>query len=176
MKINIGSKNPTKVAAVKNVLLGHELFEGAIIKAIEVDIEEFGHPKTLEDTIRGAEQRAKQAFVDCTYSIGLEGGMIEAPQAKSGYFETTVCAVFDGKRFHLGLGPSFEWPTKVVELIFKGYDGSQAFKEAGLTDHEKIGTAEGSIYLLTHGKVNRTKLNESALIMALIHLENSDHY
>lgn len=64
----------------------------------------------------------------------------------------------------------------MVELILKGYDGSQAFKQLGLTDHQKIGTAEGGIHVLTHGKINRTKLNELAVTMALIHLENPDHY
>jgi inosine/xanthosine triphosphatase len=176
MIINVGSKNPTKLAAVNNVISGHKLFSGAETKGVEVDIEEFGHPKTLEETILGAKQRAHQAFKDCTYSFGLESGMFKSKDAKSGYFETTVCAIYDGKQFHLGLSPSFEWPTKMVELILAGSDGSQAFKQIGLTEHKKIGTGEGGIHILTHGKLNRTKLNELAITMALIHLENPEHY
>jgi len=64
----------------------------------------------------------------------------------------------------------------MVKLILDGLDGSQAFKELGLTDHSKIGTAEGAIYILTHGKVNRTQLNELAFTMALLQLENPAHY
>jgi non-canonical (house-cleaning) NTP pyrophosphatase len=102
--------------------------------------------------------------------------MFKAPDTKSGYFETTVCAIFDGERYHMGLAPSFEWPKAMVELILQGYDGSQAFKRLGYTDHHKIGTAEGVIYTLTHGKIDRTKLNELAIMMALIHLENPELY
>lgn len=176
MIVKVGSKNATKVAAVQNILSSHELFPGAVIKPVEVKVEEFGHPKSLEETIDGAKSRARMAFSNCSYSIGLESGLIEVAAAKSGYFETTVCAIYDGKAFHLGLAPSFEWPKSMVELILKGYDGSQAFKQLGLTDHQKIGTAEGGIHVLTHGKINRTKLNELAVTMALIHLENPDHY
>lgn len=45
----------------------------------------------------------------------------------------------------IGMSPSFEWPPKMTELILDGLDGSQAFKELGLTDHVKIGTAHGAI-------------------------------
>ncbi len=176
MIINVGSKNPTKIAAVKNLVVNHKLFKGALVKGVEVTIEEFGHPKTLKDTVLGAKQRAEQSFKNCTYSFGLESGMFKSPGTKSGYFETTVCAIYDGKRFHLGLSPSFEWPAAMVELILEGYDGSQAFKQIGLTKHNKIGAAQGGIHILTHGKLSRTRLNELAIMMALIHLENPDHY
>jgi inosine/xanthosine triphosphatase len=176
MIINIGSKNPTKIAAVTNLVTGHPLFDDVVVKSVEVDIEEFGHPKSLKSTIHGAKQRAKQAFENCSYSFGIESGLLKSPDAKSGYFETTVCAIFDGSHFHIGLAPSFEWPKAMIKLILGGLDGSQAFKEVGLTEHQKIGAAEGSIYILTHGKINRTKLNELAIMMALIHLENPEHY
>lgn len=55
-------------------------------------------------------------------------------------------------------------------------DGSQALKEAGFTNHEKIGTAEGGISIFTHGKMNRKEYNRLAVVMALIHLENKEHY
>jgi inosine/xanthosine triphosphatase len=176
MVINVGSSNPTKIAAVANLVTNHKLFQDTVVNGIEVKIEEFGHPKTLKDTILGAKQRAEYSFRDCSYSFGLESGMFKSPDTKSGYFETTACAIFDGKRFHLGLSPSFEWPAAMVDLILAGSDGSQAFKQIGLTKHQKIGTAEGGIYILTHGKLNRTKLNELAIMMALIHLENPEHY
>jgi len=176
MIINVGSKNPTKIAAVTNLVTNHELFQNAVVEGVDVKIEEFGHPKTLKDTILGAKRRAKQSFKDCSYSFGLEGGMFKSTETKSGYFETSACAIFDGKRYHVGLSPSFEWPVAMTELILKGLDGSQAFKEIGLTKHHKIGTAEGAIHILTRGKLNRTRMNELAIMMALIHLENPEHY
>ena len=176
MIIHIGSKNPTKIQAAENIIKSHELFPNATIKGMDANVEEFGHPKTLKETIKGAKDRAKAVFEGCNFSVGLESGMFTSEDAKSGYFETTACAIYDGKTYHLGLAPSFEWPREMVKLILAGKDGSQAFKEIGLTSEEKIGATQGGLYVLTHGKTNRTKMNELAIMMALIHLENPGHY
>ena len=174
--IHIGSKNQTKIQAAKNIILSNDLFRGAEIVGSDVDVEEFGHPKTIEETIMGAKQRAKAAFKECVLSVGIESGLIVAPQTKAGYLETTACALYDGEQFAIGMAPAFEWPPKVTKMILDGLDGSQAFKATGLTEHEKIGAAEGAIHVLTHGKINRTKLNELAITMALLQFENPDNY
>ncbi len=174
--INVGSLNKTKIAAAENVLLKSDLFRGAKVKGVDIHHEEFGHPKSIEDTIKGAKDRAMAVFEGSDLSVGLEAGLILAPGTKTGYLETTVCALYDGSEFAIGTSPSFEWPQSVTKLILNGLDGSQAFKKVGLTTQEKIGTAEGAIYTLTHGKVTRTNLNELAITMALVRLENPDHY
>jgi inosine/xanthosine triphosphatase len=174
--IHVGSKNQTKIQATENILATSELFKGAIVTGVDVNVEEFGHPKTIEETIRGAKDRAKAAYQGSDLAVGLESGLIEATGTKTGYLETTVCALYDGKYYSIGMAPSFEWPLKMTKLILGGLDGSQAFKEMGLTDHAKIGTAEGAIYTLTQGKINRTKLNELAITMALVQLQNPEHY
>ncbi len=176
MKVNVGSHNQTKINAVKNIFGRSEKFSSAEVQGVDVDIEEFGHPKTLESTIEGAIDRAKQAYKDCDLSVGIEGGLGQVPHSKSGYMEVIACAIYDGKTIHLGLGPSFEWPKEVLKLILSGRDGSQAIREAGLTDHPKLGTANGTIDIFTDGKYNRTQTNELAVAMALIHLEHPDHY
>lgn len=176
MKIKVGSKNKTKVEAVAEVLGKSKLFVGANVVGVEVVTEEFGHPKNLKATIEGAMDRAKQAFVDCNYSFGIEGGLMEVPYSKSGFMEVAACAIYDGKQFHLGLSPGCEWPKKVTELIFKGLDGSQAMKEVGITKAVKVGAAEGAIWHLTKGQINRKEYNKAAVLMALIHLENPEHY
>ena len=116
------------------------------------------------------------AFEGSVLSVGIEGGLIEAPYTKTGYLETAACVLYDGENFAVGLSPCYEWPIKVNEMILSGLDGSQAFRETGLTDHPKIGTVEGAIYVLTGGRVSRTEFNESAIVMALIQLENPEHY
>lgn len=175
-KIHVGSKNQTKIQAAQTILATSDLFKGAIITGIDVEVEEFGHPKTITETIRGAKERARLAFEGSDLSVGLESGLLEAPETETGYLETTACALYDGHRYSVGLAPSFEWPKQVIKLILDGRDGSQAFKEAGLTDHEKIGTAEGTIHTLTYGAINRTKLNELAILMAMVQLQNPEHY
>lgn len=175
-KIHVGSKNQTKIQAVESVLATSDLFKGAVVKGIDVEVEEFGHPKTIAETIRGAKERANLALEGSDLAVGLESGLLEAPETETGYLETTVCALYNGHRYSIGMAPSFEWPEEVLRLILDGRDGSQAFKEVGLTDHEKVGTAEGAIHTLTHGAVNRTKLNELAILMALAQLQNPEHY
>ena len=101
---------------------------------------------------------------------------MEVPNTKTGFMELTACAIYDGKEYHLGLSPGFEWPKKVTELILKGMDGSQALREAGVTNHPKIGIAEGGIWYLTKGRMSRTDYNKTAVRMALIHLEHPEHF
>lgn len=177
MKIHIGSKNETKVGAVTEGLNVYPLFAQAEFVPIDVQIDVYGHPKTLEDILSGAIARAKQAFGDCDYSVGIESGLMPVPQTKTGFIELAVCAIFDGEEVHLGFAPAFEWPRAVAEgILNQGLDGSQAMKAAGLTGLEKIGTEKGAISLLTKGRMDRKEQNRLAVQMALIHLENPEHY
>jgi len=175
MNIHVGSTNKTKILAVKNALKQYPtLFPSPIVTGVKVDVEEFGHPKNIKETVKGAIERAKKAFVNCQYSIGLEGGLIKVPYSKSGYMETGVCAIYDGKHTFLGFAPSFEWPEKVTELIVRGKtDASQAFYTLGLTKCKKLGAKKGGIIgPLTHGRIPREHYQELSITMALIQLEN----
>ncbi len=177
MKINVGSKNDTKINAVVEALKDRDLFQNAEVVGVDVNVETFGHPKGFEEIIDGAMDRAKQAFGNCDLSFGIESGLIEIPKTKTGYMEIAACAIYDGKNYHLGLSPAFEWPKAVADgIVNKGLDGSQAFKAAGLTEHEKIGAAHGAIHFLSKGRLNRTEYNKWAVMMALVHVENPELY
>jgi inosine/xanthosine triphosphatase len=177
MKIGVGSKNKTKVNAVAEILRDYPMFDAAEIEGVDVKIEEFGHPKSIDETVPGAVDRAKQAHADRDYGFGIESGLMKIPQTKSGYMEVAVCAIFDGKQIHLGLSQAYEWPQKVLDgILNKGLDGSQAMKAAGITDKEKLGEHEGFVGVFTKGRTNRTEYNKAAVVMALMHLENPEHY
>lgn len=177
MKVGVGSKNKTKVNAVAEVLRDHPMFGVADVEGVGVKIEQFGHPKNLNEIVAGAVDRAKQAHAGRDYGFGIESGLMEVPQTKSGYMEVAVCAIFDGKQIHMGLSPAFEWPKKVLDgILNRGLDGSQAMKEAGFTHHEKVGEHEGFVGVFTKGRTNRTEYNKSAIVMALMHLENPEHF
>ena len=177
MNVGVGSKNKTKVVAVAELLQKYPMFEGVEVEGVDVTVELYGHPKSLEDTVAGAVDRAKQAQVGRDYGFGIESGLMAVPQTKSGYMEVAVCAIYDGMRTHLGLSQAYEWPTKVINAILNdGLDGSQAMKAAGLTQHEKIGEHEGFVGVFTKGRTNRTEFNKAAITMALMHLENPEHY
>ena len=177
MKIGVGSKNKTKIDAVEEALRESPMFEGALIFGVEVKIPEFGHPKNLKETTEGAIDRAKQAYIGNDYGVGIESGLMEVPHTKTGYMEVAVCAIYDGKQVHMGFSQAYEWPKKVLEgILHKGLDGSQAMKAAGLTEHDKLGEHEGFVGIFTKGRLDRTKYNKSAVTMALIHLENPEHF
>lgn len=177
MKVGVGSKNNTKVAAVRELLADYPLFEGADVIGMDVEIDEFGHPKSIEETVTGAIDRAKQAQAGNEYGFGIEGGLIQVPHTKSGYMEVAVCAIYDGTQVHLGLSPACEWPGTVTNMIINdGLDGSQAMKAAGITAEAKIGEAKGFIDIVTKGRMDRTAFNKAAVQMALIHLENPEYY
>ena len=176
MKVGIGSKNKTKVSAIVELLQDYPMFAGAEVEGVDVQIEKFGHPKSLEETVSGAVDRAKQAYQGNDYGFGIESGLMAVPQTKSGYMEVAVCAIYDGRQIYMGLSQAYEWPKKVIESILNGMDGSQAMKSAGLTQHEKIGEHEGFVGVFTKGRTNRTEYNKGAVVTALMHLENPEHY
>lgn len=177
MNVNVGSMNKTKIDSVRQVLLDYPLFKDLTVVGVDVVVPQYGHPKTIKEVIDGAKERALQAFHDCSYAFGIEGGLMEVPGTKTGYMEVSICAIYDGKDFHLGLSPGFEWPRRVVDgIINQGLDGSQALKAAEVTDHEKVGTANGGVAILTNGRIDRTTYNKLAVQMALIHLEHPEFY
>jgi len=177
MNINIGTRNPVKIEAVREAIRDYIMMRGSHIKAVDVQSGVHKQPKTLEETINGAMNRAKSAFSECTYSFGIESGMMQVPHTKSGYMDVTVCAIFDGKRYHLGMSSCFEYPYEVTRRLFSnGADVNEAAIEAGFTDKKAIGTSEGMIGLLTKGRLNRKEYTKQSIMMAMIHLENPEHY
>src|SRR3989338_4699185 len=156
MKINIGSINTVKVGAVSEIIQDYPHLSDAVLRELQTDSGVSVQPKSLEETIQGAMNRAKNVFDDCDYSIGIESGLMHVPNTKTGYMNVCVCVIFDGKEFHIGLGPAFEYPGDVTRLVFEeGLDIDQAFFKAGLTDNQDIGSAEGVIGSLTKGRITR---------------------
>jgi inosine/xanthosine triphosphatase len=179
MKVNVGSQNQTKLNAVADTLkLYPEIFIDLEVTGVAVIVDEFGHPKSLEETITGAIKRAKGSFQGCEYSFGIESGLFEVPYSLSGFMEIQACAIYDGKNIHLGFSPAFEWPRKVIELILSNKaDGSAALRLAGVTDFEKVGAIDGgAMGLLTNGRLTREEQIKSSIISAMIQIERKELY
>ena len=175
MKINIGSKNNVKIDAVKDAVKKYKLFCDAELISLEADSGVNKQPRSLKETIKGAMKRAENSFKDCDYSFGIESGLMEVPYTKSGYMDVTVCAIYDGKQFHLGLSSSFEYPTKVTELVLsENIEIDEAMHKTNLTENKRIGYSEGVIGFLTKGRITRKDYTEQAVMMALIHLEKPE--
>ncbi len=177
MKIKVGSKNQIKINAVKELVDKYDILKNAKVEGADIDSGVDDQPKSLEEIVKGAKNRAQSAFHNCDLAIGLESGIFPVPDTKTGYMDTTVCAIYDGKKFHLGLSNCFEYPVEVTKLVLeKDIDINEAVYEAGITDDKAIGSAEGMIGYLTKGRVKRIDYTKQAIQMALIHLENPKLY
>ncbi len=164
MKINVGSENPVKVQAVKNAF--KKYFKEVKIKGKKTESEVREQPLNLNEIIKGAKNRAKKSFFDCSYSVGIESGLMKFP-SESGYMEITIAVIFNGKKFFLGASPLFEYPKKAVRLLIKGtHDVNTAFAEL-FGKQKDLGRKKGAIGELTKGKLNRTQFTELAVLMAL---------
>jgi inosine/xanthosine triphosphatase len=174
MKIIVASTNPQKIKAVSDLIPKYDFLIESNIEGVSVPSGVSDQPKSIEETVQGAINRAKSAFKDADYSFGIESGLINIPQTKSGVMDVCVCAIFDGKNIHLGLSSAFEPPKKIVELMHNnGMNMSDACLEAGLTTNPQVGASEGLIGILTHGRMDRLAYTTQAIITALIHLENA---
>lgn len=177
IKIAVGSTNPVKVNAVKDIVPLYDLFAEAEVISVNVPSDVSEQPKSIEETVRGAKNRALAAFEGHDLGFGIESGLIEVPGTKTGMMDCCVCAIYDGTDYVIGISSAFECPPQIMRLVHeKGHDLNQAFFEAGLTKNPKVGSAEGAVGLLTKGRVDRKSYTIQAITMAMIHLENAEFY
>lgn len=173
MKIIVASTNPQKIKAVSDLILKYDFLAKANIEGVNVNSGVSDQPKSLEETVQGAINRAKSTFNNTDYSFGIESGLMKVPHTKNGIMDVCVCAIFDGENIHLGLSSAFEPPKKIVDLIHnKGMNMSDACLEAGLTNNPNLGSSEGLIGILTRGRLDRLAYTTQAVMTALIHLES----
>jgi|SRR3989344_1865167 len=174
MKIVVGSKNPAKVEAVREILQDYPHLMDAEIVGVEVATDVPDQPLSLEELTEGAVQRAKNAYADCDYSIGLEAGFMRVPHAKSGCLNVTACAIHDGEITHIGLSSAFETPDlETMRLVIEdGLDFSEASTRTGWVENGDIARKhDGIIGKLTKGKLDRKAYVKQAVQVALVHID-----
>ena len=171
-KIKIASQNPVKIQALKEIIQAYPHLKDAEVIAADVSSEVDKQPKTLEETKKGAMNRSRNAYGDCDYSFGIESGLMAVPYTKTGYMAVCVCAIFDGKEYHLGLSSAWEAPKKVAGYILNdGLEMEEAVYKAGLTKKLEIGSAEGLVSIVTKGRLTRKEYTKEAIRNALIHVD-----
>jgi len=178
--VAVGSTNKVKLEAVKEVFQDYPLLDEAEITSYKVPTEVAEQPLSLNETIRGAKNRAKNAFNTCgkcKFSIGIESGLMKVEESKSGFMEFTVCSIYDGKDYYLGQSAAYEMPQKIIDLVVnQKMTMAEACYEAGLSKDIKLGEKEGDIGILSKGRMTRQDQSEQALVVALIQLENFNLY
>jgi inosine/xanthosine triphosphatase len=95
--------------------------------------------------------------------------------ALSDYFDVQYCAVLDRSgRITVGHGPGFAYPPKVLEKVKAGATVGEAM--ARLSGIRGIGSKEGAIGYVTEGRLDRKRLTESAVLMAMVPRIRRDLY
>lgn len=165
--IKVASLNKNKIDAVKEVFSSYHV-EGLACRS---GVKE--QPLGLPEIIHGAIFRAKAVFAACAYSVGIEDGMAPVPETQSGYMNFCCCAIYDGRRVYLGLGPAFEYPPQCTKrVVDEGITISEAFTP--ISSKPGIGAEEGIIGWLTKGRINRKDYTKVAVEMAKVQIDNAE--
>jgi inosine/xanthosine triphosphatase len=168
MIVSVGSKNPNKFIAVKEAFLLFDRFMEAEFTSVAAASGVSDQPIGLEEILTGAKKRAANAFSGSGISVGLESGLIPVPMTRNGYMNVSACVIFNGCGHFTGLGPAFELPSKIVNLVIgEKLELDEAIFRSGFSDNPRIGYSEGIIGMLTGGVVTRKDYMIPAVTMAL---------
>jgi inosine/xanthosine triphosphatase len=143
--VRVGTANPMKLRAARKAFAK---FFGKV-KVVGVDVPSGVSPQPISfgEIVRGARARARGAFRDCDYAVGIEAGVFKVGPVSPRPFQITMACVFDGTREALGSGPFYEVPPSLVR--------------------EVVRADEGSVSKVTKGKVTREAVTSEAIVMAL---------
>lgn len=145
MIVRVGTANPMKIRAAQKAFA--KFFKKAKVVGVDVPSSVSPQPISFGEIVRGSRERARKAFRDCDYAVGIEAGVFRVGPVSPRPFQITMACVFDGTREALGAGPFFEIPPAMVKKVV-------------LSD-------TGSVALVTKGKVNRESVTRDAIMMAL---------
>ncbi len=163
LRVSLGTDNPAKLRAARRVLQALSLPARVRSVRVRTDVPEqpFG-----EEALQGAVNRAKAALGEGDFGIGIEAGLVWSPLS-SDYFDVQYCAIVDrAGRVTVGHGPGFTYPPRVVESVKAGRTVEDAM--AHLTGLRGIGSRQGAIGYLTERRLDRDRLTESAVLMAMV--------
>jgi inosine/xanthosine triphosphatase len=172
MKIAVGSKNPLKLDAVKNV--ARRVFGPVQVEGVEVNSGVSHNPLSDSETIAGAVTRAKAAREKsgADLGVGIEGGITEV----DGNFYTCVwCAVDTGGELLTGGGVHIPVPPKVLRMITRDQMEMGAAMDR-LTSIEDTKRKMGFEGIITKGLISRQDSFETVVGYALAKLISPELY
>jgi inosine/xanthosine triphosphatase len=164
MIVAVGSSNPVKLNAAKMAFT--KIFGNVNVISTEVNSGVSHMPMSANETIRGAENRAKLSLeknVSADFGVGMEGGVedTEAGLMLCGY---TVVVNRKGK-IGVGGGTSIVLPKIIAMRVMDGEELGNVTDSIFEEDDTK--KKYGAIGLLTNNIIGRTELFESFCIYAL---------
>ncbi|MFB6360526.1 MAG: inosine/xanthosine triphosphatase [Halobacteriales archaeon] len=156
MQVGVGSRNPVKLAAAERALAAAGI--EAEVAAMDVDSGVGDQPIGDEQTIRGAEARARQALAGADLGIGLEGGVADRPQ---GCYLIMWAAATDGDETKLGCGPRLRVPAGIADRVRGGEELGPVMDD--VVGQSDVKRNQGAAGVLTAGMIDR----EQALLQAV---------
>lgn len=168
MRVAVGSTNPVKRRATEGAV------GDAVVEAVAVDSGVAEQPRSTEETIRGAKNRARRAFAAGEYDlgVGIEGG-VATVTSLDGQYLTMWAAVTDGERIEVGAGPRLRLPASIAGPVRDGRELGPLLDEVLGTENLKEG--RGAVGVFTEDRIGREDALRQAVAVALGPLRSS-HY
>lgn len=152
LKVAIGTKNPTKVNAVKSAFNDQDVTYLPTSVPSGVSSQPFSDIETIEGAINRAMLSRSKEHADI--GVGLEGGVIETSK---GLFLCNWGSIYDGENEPIIAGGArILLPTQVAEGVRSGRELGDVMDE--YTTLRNVRHNEGAIGVFTNGLVNRTEM------------------
>ncbi len=172
MKIAVGSKNPVKIEAVRNVVT--KIWPECEVVGIEVSHGTNIQPNSQQDAIKGALARAQLALKETNADLGfgLEGNTFDS---EHGMFLDGWAAVVD-KNNKQGIAScgALMLPEKLATEVRQGKELGPATDK--IFGHDNIKQKEGTVGMLTGNIIKRTDAFERGIVYALARFINPQYY
>jgi inosine/xanthosine triphosphatase len=176
MKVLVGSENPVKIEAAKEVF--SKYFGQISVTGVKVSSKVPIQPID-EEMLEGAKNRAlelkklnEEKSLGADFFVGIEGGITKL---YSKWFASGVGCVIDNQgRIGYGISPYFELPGRIVEQLLSGSELGEVMEE--ISGKNNIRQKEGAIGMLSKGVMDRKALYIHCLISALVPFLNKELY
>jgi inosine/xanthosine triphosphatase len=163
LSVRVGSTNPVKVKAVRDVL--SRFYDALEVEGVAVASGVPEQPRGKE-VLRGAVERAKAARGEGDLGIGIEAGVFRLGEEEA-TLDVQYCAMADATGWvTVGHGSGFAYPPEVVADLEAGRTVSEAMER--VTGLSNIGQGTGAIGYLTGGVLERRELTAQAVMAAFV--------
>ena len=173
-QIVVASHNPVKIEAALGGfarMFPEETFE---LLPVNVPSNVSAQPMSSAETLQGAINRAEAAarlHPQAEYCVGIEGGIEPDGDALAAFAWIVVRSAGQMGKGRTG---TFYLPPAVAALIHQGKELGEADDIVFQRSNSK--QENGAIGLLTNNVIDRKRLYEEAVVMALIPFRNPAHY
>lgn len=170
----IASHNPVKVRAAARAFQSMFPDEVFVVETVSVPSGVSDQPRSDHETVTGAANRARHAaklYPQADFWVGIEGGIADEGSEMAAFAWVFILSPYRSGKSRTG---TFFLPAAVAELVRQGEELGQADDIVFKTENSK--QENGAVGLLTGNLVDRARLYEQAVLLALIPFRNPTLY